>query len=115
MGGEGEGLSSTSLKTDKKCPGFGGKNALIIFIYGLNFLFKMLFYEHLGGKKQNFSLSGLSFTSCGRNVYQSTIIPRTSPTLKVVVVPLHCIRCPKNLSSFSEQLSTSILILLSLL
>ena len=75
----------------------------------------MLFYEHLGGKKQNFSLRGLSFTSCGRNVYQSTIIPRTSPTLKVVVVPLHCIRCPKNLSSFSEQLSTSILILLSLL
>ena len=40
-------------KIEKKCPDFG-KNALIVFISGLNFSFKMLFQEYQEEKTPKF-------------------------------------------------------------
>ena len=40
---EGEGIPCHFLKLGKKCLDFGGKNTLIVSIYGLNFSFRMEF------------------------------------------------------------------------
>ena len=41
--GGGGGLPCLFSKIGKKCPNFGGENAVVVVIYGLNFSFKVQF------------------------------------------------------------------------
>ena len=81
-GERGGGLLFPSLKIENKCPDFAKKNILIVFIYGLNFSFKMLFYKYIGEKSPNIPCG--AFLSCV--LYEMFIevflLPEFCPALK---------------------------------
>ena len=80
-----------------------GKNALIVFIHGLNIIimlsFKMLFQEYLGGKA-----AGRSFTCCGWNAYRNALMLRNfSYPAKFLVAYLRIVLTPDKRPDFSAM------------
>ena len=78
-----------------------GKNALIVVIYGLNFLFKMQFLRVSRRKNRRFFPAGPFFLVLYMIVYQSALIPRKLPCPKkslvtrLIVVSFQLITCRK--------------------
>ena len=74
------------FKIEKKCPVFA-KSTLFIFIYELNFSFKMLFLEYQGKWYPKFFSAERFFFLCFRfNVYQSDLVLRNLPCLEKFLV-----------------------------
>ena len=78
-GWDGRGLPCPFLKYKEKCPDFLGKKALIRFIHGLDFSFKMLFKVYLGKKSPKFFPVGPFFLVLQLNVYRNVLILRNLP------------------------------------
>ena len=82
----GEGFPCLFSKIGEKCPNFWKKNALIVVIYGLNFLFKMQFLRASRTKNRRFCSVGPFFLVSLMNVYRSALIPRKPPCPKKFLV-----------------------------
>ena len=82
----GEGFPCLFSKIGEKCPNFWKKNALIVVIYGLNFLFKMQFLRASRTKNRRFCSVGPFFLVPLMNVYRSALIPRKPPCPKKFLV-----------------------------
>ena len=82
----GEGFPCLFSKIGEKRPNFWKKNALIVVIYGLNFLFKMQFLRASRTKNRRVCSVGPFFLVSLMNVYRSALIPRKPPCPKKFLV-----------------------------
>ena len=81
VGWEGGGLLCPFLKIEKKYPDFLGKNALIVYIYGLNFSFKMLF-DILEKNSEIFPCGAFLFWAVDEMFIEVHLFQETSLSLK---------------------------------